>query len=88
MKDTIFATHPVDPEVKRKANAAGYRLIDARFAPEGERIMDGQTGQPVEKAADKAGESHTAADGDGAGDDKPDTDTTKATAKGGKAKAE
>jgi hypothetical protein len=44
---TIFATHPVDPAIKREANAAGFRLVDARFAPEGSRLMDGQTGQPI-----------------------------------------
>lgn len=43
----IYATHPLRPELKREANAAGFKIIDAAFAPKGERIMDGQTGLPV-----------------------------------------
>lgn len=43
----IYATHPLRPELKRDANAAGVRIIDAAFAPAGSRIMDGQTGQQV-----------------------------------------
>ncbi|MCB5411786.1 hypothetical protein [Pseudogemmobacter faecipullorum] len=43
----IYATHPLRPELKREANANGCKIIDAAFAPKGERIMDGQTGLPV-----------------------------------------
>lgn len=43
----IYATHPLRPELKREANANGCKIIDAAFAPESERIMDGQTGLPV-----------------------------------------
>jgi len=46
---TIYATHPLRPEIKAEAVASGYKFIDAAFAPEGERIMDGQTGLPVGK---------------------------------------
>lgn len=45
---TIYAVHPVKPEVKAEANKRGYKLLDARFAPEGEPLMDGQTGERVE----------------------------------------
>lgn len=44
---TIYATHPLRPELKREANAAGLKIVDAAFAPPGTRIMDGQTGLPV-----------------------------------------
>lgn len=44
---TIYATHPVRPEIKAWVLANGGRIIDARFAPDGERIMDGQTGHPI-----------------------------------------
>lgn len=50
----IYATHPMRPELKRDANAAGYKIIDAAFAPEGSRIMDGQTGKPVGADAEDA----------------------------------
>lgn len=43
----VYATHPLRPEIKAEANKAGVKIIDAAFAPEGERIMDGQTGLPV-----------------------------------------
>lgn len=49
---TIYATHPVTAEVKALVNRHGARIIDARFAPEGARIMDGQTGDPVEDQGD------------------------------------
>lgn len=47
----IYAVHPVAPEVKKEVNAQGFKLLDARFAPEGERIMDGQTGEEYKPAA-------------------------------------
>ncbi|RRH67627.1 hypothetical protein [Falsigemmobacter faecalis] len=43
----VYATHPLRAELKAEANKAGVKIIDAAFAPAGERIMDGQTGLPV-----------------------------------------
>jgi hypothetical protein len=31
----IYEPHPVTPERKAELRAAGYKIIDARFAPEG-----------------------------------------------------
>ena len=49
-----YATHPLRPEIKAEANKAGVKIIDAAFAPEGERIMDGQTGEEVGAEKPKA----------------------------------
>lgn len=46
-RKTIYVTHPLRPELKREAVEAGLKILDAAFAPKGERIMDGQTGLPV-----------------------------------------
>jgi hypothetical protein len=32
----IYEPHPVSPERKAELRAAGFKIIDARFAPEGE----------------------------------------------------
>ncbi|WP_313349375.1 hypothetical protein [Paracoccus sp. (in: a-proteobacteria)] len=58
---TIYATHPVRPEIKAWVLANGGRIIDARFAPEGERIMDGQTGHPIGEDAGEAAEKDAVA---------------------------
>lgn len=50
----IYATHPLRPEIKAEAVASGCKIIDAAFAPEGERIMDGQTGEEVGAEKPKA----------------------------------
>lgn len=31
----IFEPHPVSPERKKELRALGYRIVDARFAPQG-----------------------------------------------------
>lgn len=48
-KKTIHVKHPVHPDVKRKMVNSGYRILDARFAPPGDRVViyDGMTGKPV-----------------------------------------
>lgn len=51
---TIYTTHPVDPEVKAEIRSKGGKIIDARFAPEGEEIIDGQTGAAVKAEKPKA----------------------------------
>lgn len=33
--EIIYEPHPVTPERKAELRAAGYKIIDARFAPEG-----------------------------------------------------
>lgn len=33
MKDIIYEPHPVTPERKAELVSAGYKIIDARFAP-------------------------------------------------------
>lgn len=48
----VYCTHPVAPRVKAMVMANGHRIIDARFAPEGAQIIDGQFG--TDAAAEKA----------------------------------
>lgn len=36
MKPIAYEPHPVSPERKAELLAAGYKIIDARFAPAGE----------------------------------------------------
>lgn len=36
MKPIKYETHPVSPERKAELIAAGFKIIDARFAPAGE----------------------------------------------------
>ena len=36
MKPIAYEPHPVNPERKAELLAAGYKIIDARFAPAGE----------------------------------------------------
>lgn len=43
----IYCTHPVTAEVKSSILTDGGQIIDAAFALEGERIIDGQTGDEV-----------------------------------------
>jgi len=47
MKPIIYATHPVAAEIKAAILAEGGKIIDAAFAPEGERIIDGLTGEDI-----------------------------------------
>lgn len=35
-----YVKHPVSPELKDKIRAQGYTILDARFAPEGEKVFD------------------------------------------------
>lgn len=37
-RKTIYEPHPVSPERKAELQAQGYRIIDARFAPAGEKV--------------------------------------------------
>lgn len=34
-REIIYEPHPVSPERKAELLAAGYKIIDARFAPDG-----------------------------------------------------
>lgn len=47
MKPIVYCTHPVSPEIKAAILAEGGKIIDATFAPEGERMIDGQTGEDI-----------------------------------------
>ena len=44
----IYEPHPVTPERKAELRAAGYKIIDAQFAPEGDE-------SPAEVEAQKRG---------------------------------
>lgn len=37
-RKTIYEPHPVSPERKAELQAQGYRILDARFAPAGEKV--------------------------------------------------
>ena len=37
-RKTIYEPHPVSPERKAELQAQGYRIIDAKFAPAGEKV--------------------------------------------------
>ncbi len=47
MPKIIYEPHPVSPERKAELRSEGYKIIDARFAPEGE--------EPKPKAPKKRG---------------------------------
>lgn len=34
-RETIYEPHPVTPERKAELRAQGYRIVDAKFAPDG-----------------------------------------------------
>ena len=46
-RKTIYEPHPVSPERKAELRAEGYKIIDVRFAPEGEKPPE----RPPEDAA-------------------------------------
>jgi len=51
MTDKIkYLMHPVSPEEKAKLREQGYKILDARFAPEGEKV---RTPAPAKKAPAK-----------------------------------
>ena len=37
-RKTIYEPHPVSPERKAELQAQGYRILDAKFAPAGEKV--------------------------------------------------
>lgn len=44
---TIFVTHPVAPERKAELRSNGYRIVDARFAKEGDTIYSEDGGNDI-----------------------------------------
>lgn len=40
---TIYEPHPVSPERKAELRAAGFKIIDAAFAPEGIHAVQAET---------------------------------------------
>jgi hypothetical protein len=50
MSDKIkYLEHPVTPEEKKKYRDQGYKILDAKFAPKGERV----TGKRASKKAEE-----------------------------------
>ena len=37
---TAYIVHPITPEQKQEIRKEGFKIIDARFAPEGEEVID------------------------------------------------
>lgn len=50
MKKVIYEPHPITPERKAELRAAGFRIIDARFAPKGETSVQAPAAQAPRKA--------------------------------------
>jgi hypothetical protein len=55
MSNVIYEPHPVSPERKRELVSQGYRIIDAKFAPEGHKPA-----QKSESGAKKAAKAKAA----------------------------
>jgi hypothetical protein len=56
-RKVIYEPHPVSPERKAELRAQGYAIIDARFAPEGEKPVVAPVAAPVEVAPVEAPEA-------------------------------
>lgn len=50
-KEIIYVIHPVSPEQKEKLSAKG-RIVDARYAPEGAKILDADGKVPRKNKVD------------------------------------
>ena len=51
-KPIAYVTHPVTRSLKEYILGRGYRIIDARFAPEGADLIDGQAEAPDAEPVD------------------------------------
>lgn len=40
MSKVKYVVHPVSPELKAKIRGEGFKIVDARFAPKGEQVLD------------------------------------------------
>lgn len=52
MSQIIYEPHPVSPERKRELVGQGYKIIDARFAPESEQRQSDET-EPAKRTRGK-----------------------------------
>lgn len=50
---TVYLPHPVPPETKAKHLAAGERIVDIRFAPEGYKPEPAPIAQPENVVEEK-----------------------------------
>lgn len=46
-RNTIYEPHPVSPERKAELLAQGFRIIDARFAPDGQKVIPAPAPEPA-----------------------------------------
>lgn len=46
-RKTIYEPHPVSPERKAELLAQGFRIIDARFAPAGQKVEPAPAPEPA-----------------------------------------
>lgn len=56
MKQIHFEPHPVTPERKAELKAAGYKIIDARFAPEAPADVPAAPAMAEQRTRRKRGE--------------------------------
>lgn len=54
-RKTVFVRHPVLPKIKKAITNQRMRILDARFAPSGAAIYDGETGKVIGGGKAKAG---------------------------------
>ena len=47
-----YTVHPVSAELKEKLNGDGYKILDARFAGDGDKIFNQPTPKVTEEAKD------------------------------------
>lgn len=52
-RKVIYEPHPVSPERKAELVAAGYKIIDAVFAPEGYEHPEAEPAKPAKAPANK-----------------------------------
>lgn len=50
-RKTIYEPHPVSPERKAELLAQGFRIIDARFAPAGQKVEPALAPEPTPEPA-------------------------------------
>jgi len=53
-KKIKYVEHPVTPEHKKELRDKGFKIVDARFAPEGTEIEKSRVKKPDAKAKPKA----------------------------------
>lgn len=49
----VYLAHPVSPETKAKHRAAGERIVDIRFAPEGYTVKAAPIAEPENVVEEK-----------------------------------